>query len=601
MINAYDYTLKKLIAGKDYLFHVPNYQRSYVWTDKEILQFVRDGYFCMQKYNGRGDKFDHYAGQMIFRSIKKEHDGKERLEIIDGQQRLTTLEILVLAVIDILKLLEENLEVVESLKSTYLVSMPLTGNTEKEMVLCLSKKDQGFWHDMIEGAFSDKEEVTLKLESQRRIWNAYKIIKKFFFSQIKDLSGEEQRDKLLDYVEALVESFRVIVLVAENPGHEFALFQIVNDRGIPLTPGELLKARTMELLTSQSKELRRERLARTAEEIWEDILSDSGAVTEKYLIWNYIAMLGKGMENIKKIPINVYYEKDIFQCIDMREVSLDMQDRILEQLETLRDNIHICRELEEGKFPVRGASTNLNLYLGILIRNMRNRFCIPLYLRILAVNREKNALDIAEKLTPMLTKTYFIAKVVGNVNDESIMNCYLKIWEKLGQTDSVIPKITACLEKLMEKDKCKIEFYTKLNQPVYDRGASNIRAKFLLLIAELQYLKECGDGSSCCSDDSVEIIFDKLSVEHILCESVNENAVSKDFYESVHKLGNLTLLGKKLNSKERAKRFEEKRRHYRASPYYITREVGELESWMYHDFKNRQETIVNMLKRAFEI
>lgn len=601
MINTYDYTLKQVVAEKGYLFQIPNYQRSYVWTEKEILRFVRDGYFCMQKYNGKDREFEHYAGQMIFKTVEKRHDGKERLQIIDGQQRLTTFQILVAAVSDLLKKSGKYFEDESSLRLKYLLLSSVPETAEKETVLSLSKKDQNFWHSMMEGDFFDKTELKVALESQKRIWKAYNIIRDYCLSIIADLSEDEQVKYLLTYIDALSESFRVLVLTTENPGHEYALFQIVNDRGLPLTAGELLKARTIELLTSQDKTLKRERLARTAEGIWEDILSDSGATTEKYLIWNYIAMLGSDIEDIKKVPLNEQYEKKLFQCLDKREISLDMQDQILEQLEDLRDNIQRCRELENGKFPVKGASSSLNLFLGILIRNMRDGFCIPLYLKILAVNREKDALSIAETLTPMLIRTFFIAKVMGKVNDESIMNCYLTIWNKLEKSVFNEAEIKECFEKLLKKDKCKAEFYVKINQSVYDRGAGNLRAKFLLLMTELQSLKEKTEDSTCCGDDSVEIVFDKLSVEHILYKGVNENEVSEDFYQSIHRLGNLTILGERLNSKQQAKPFEEKRSFYNASPYFITREVGTLKAWNYRDYKKRQERLVNVVKRAFEL
>ena len=103
MINTYDYTLKELIVDKEYLFEVPNYQRSYVWTEKHIHQFLRDGSFCLGKYKDSTDKFEHYAGQMIFRKLKNRFDGRERLEIIDGQQRITTFMILVTAAIDLIR------------------------------------------------------------------------------------------------------------------------------------------------------------------------------------------------------------------------------------------------------------------------------------------------------------------------------------------------------------------------------------------------------------------------------------------------------------------------------------------------------------------
>lgn len=600
MINTYDFTLMKLIVEKDYLFEVPNYQRSYVWLEKEVAQFLRDGTFCLKKYVSPNDKFEHYAGQMIFRSVRKERDGRERLEIIDGQQRLTTFMILVAASSDILNQQGESMKG-EKLREKYLNLMPLFNKGLVEKRLTLSKKDSDFWNNLMDGFYYDRKDLNLKLESQNRIWNAYLIINKYLLSLLDRVPREEQGHMLGKYIEALAESFRVVVLTTENPGHEFALFQIVNDRGIPLTPGELLKARTIELLTSQKKEFKRERIVRRAEEIWEDILTDAGDMTERFLVWNYIAILGKSPEPLKKNPIDEQYERNIFYSEGKREISMDMQDELLKQLEQLYENVQICRCLVMGNFPVKRASHNLNLLLGILIRNMKNFSSIPLYLKILSLNKEKKALSLAEKMIPMLVKTYFITKIMGNLNDESITNCYLKIWGELEAENVEIDKIKQNLQALLLKDKSEIEFWLKINHPVYSRGAANIKSKFLLLMAELQYSKENENGGASYGDDSVEILFDQLSVEHILFEGVNEDSVSKDFYESIHRIGNLTLLGTRLNSRERAKDFQIKKEHYCNSPYRITREVGKLKNWNYNAFKKRQVELMDILHRAFEL
>lgn len=599
MIHTYDYTLKKLIVDRDFLFEVPNYQRSYVWTEKEIYQFLKDGFFCLSKFANLEDKFEHYAGQMIFRKLKKTHDDNEMLEIIDGQQRITTFMILVTAAIDLIRTTGDNLEIVEELRQKYLLSSVDSQHENYEKRLRLSPKDIIFWDKLTDGYFAYKEEVKTELESQKRIWRAYQLIKGYLKTITEGMPSADCVNKIKSFIEALIESFRVVVLMTDNPGHEFALFQIVNDRGIPLTPGEMLKARTIELFSNQKMKDRRERFINVAEEIWEDILSDPGETTVEYLKWSYTAILGRKPESFKMLALNEQYEKYIFKCLNQREISMDLQDEILEILKQLQEHVHVCRFLQMGEFPIKEASGNLNLLLSILIRNMKNTFCIPLYLKILYTHKEKKALMISEKLTPMLIKAYFMAKIMGTLNDESITNCYMKIWKMLDKSDFNIDEIKVLLEDLLKKDKCRTEFITKINQVIYARGSGNIKAKFLLLMIELQYLKENEKNSAEYGDDSVNIIFDQISVEHILYEGIDEDIVSKDFYQSMHKIGNLTLLGKKINNRVRNKPFIDKRELYCMSPYHITREVGKLKNWNYEDYSKRQKEMIEVLLRAF--
>ena len=44
-IRSFDVTVKRVVAEKSFLFYVPNYQRHYVWTEKEVAAFLKDGEF----------------------------------------------------------------------------------------------------------------------------------------------------------------------------------------------------------------------------------------------------------------------------------------------------------------------------------------------------------------------------------------------------------------------------------------------------------------------------------------------------------------------------------------------------------------------------
>lgn len=599
MINTYDFTLYTLIAENKYLFEVPNYQRHYVWTEKEIELFLNDGKFCMDHYAGRDEKYEHYAGQMIFRKSGEERDRREILEIIDGQQRLITFMLLNVAVIERLKSLDPNLQEIEEIRKKYLLSCSGMNTCECKKKLKLSKRDSDFWDRLLEGEIPPRE--TGMLESQQKLLEAYEVIEKYLAEMTNGIEADKKVDTLLKLVEALANSFRIVMLLSEEPGHEFALFQIVNDRGLPLTTGELLKARTIELLTSRKKTERRERIILDAEEIWADILQDDGNTTENFLTWHYIAILGKKPECVCEISMREQYERDIFHCLNQREISMDAQDKILKELELLRQDVQMCRTLEKGEFPIECKNKNLNLLFHILICNMKNIFAIPIYLRLFNGRKEKEALRLAELLTPMFAKTYFQAKCMGNLADESVRNCYLQIWGKIDKEKVSVEEIREELEQLLNKERCKEEFYRKIEQNVYDRSTGNFNAKFLLLMIELQYLKEGEDNRANFGDDSVEILFDRLSIEHILHKGVSEQEVSSDLYASIHKIGNLTLLGEGLNSREKAKSFEKKREHYRLSPYVMTRKVGGLEAWRLKEFKERQAELTVVLKRAFKL
>lgn len=65
MIRSFDVTVKRLVAGMNCCFYVPNYQRHYVWTEKEVAAFLKDGEFCWDRMREAGEQFQHFTGQLM--------------------------------------------------------------------------------------------------------------------------------------------------------------------------------------------------------------------------------------------------------------------------------------------------------------------------------------------------------------------------------------------------------------------------------------------------------------------------------------------------------------------------------------------------------
>lgn len=590
-IKSSDVTLKRLLTELNYLFRVPNYQRHYVWTEKEVQLFLRDGEFCWRKYAEDGQIFIHFAGQLILRRMDSDRENRTRVEIIDGQQRLTTFTLLVSAAIRMMQQQGGCDKQIEALEKTYLTAKSEFGDSQQ--ILELSTADQAFWKLLTNTKRELPQEVS-SVESHKLLQKAEKVI----YSQLEKLTAGKTSDEICDilsaYIDATAQSFRFVLLQTTQPGYMYALFQIVNDRGLPLTSGELLKARIMEFFSAQPE------LADEAEQIWDDILKDAGTVTNRYLGWNYMAVTDRRAETRKGVMLHELYEQDIFCCYNKRALSEEEKRVVKEQMEHLSANVARARVLERGVIPADGVSEYTKIMYEALILLLKNTLSIPLYLKILEMN-EKQIGKTINNITPMLAKSFFIAKTMGGLHDESIARCYLEIWKYIDRNSADIDAIRGCLERLITKEGCKKEFVGKIKQDVYVHGASgNAKAKFLLLMLELDHARKVETGQKECGDDSFKIHIQELSVEHILKDSVDARDVSKHFYEGREKIGNLTLIGKKLNSRLKNKDFENKREIYLASPYWITREVGTLEHWIGKDFDARQKELVEALKNMFE-
>src|SRR5215213_2892300 len=92
-IEDHKYTIEE--AFRDCFYIVPDYQREYVWTEKEVLQLLED---IDEQVDG-GNTREYFIGMvLVSQTIEKNH-----YEVIDGQQRLTTFFLMLCALRHLLK------------------------------------------------------------------------------------------------------------------------------------------------------------------------------------------------------------------------------------------------------------------------------------------------------------------------------------------------------------------------------------------------------------------------------------------------------------------------------------------------------------------
>ena len=87
--------LSKLLAGR--LFEIPDYQRAYSWTSRERMDLFED----IQRVYAKGAKESHFMATIVClhrRRVDLGTDEYDQLDVVDGQQRLTTLIILLNAI-----------------------------------------------------------------------------------------------------------------------------------------------------------------------------------------------------------------------------------------------------------------------------------------------------------------------------------------------------------------------------------------------------------------------------------------------------------------------------------------------------------------------
>lgn len=205
-------TIRQLFARPGVQFEVPDYQRGYEWEQKHLEDLWND----LQRI-GEGVDF-HYFGNIILRR----KDGGSKFEIVDGQQRMITLSLLMMAIRD-----SPNIDV--------------EGDRRFDNILYCYKADERERKII----YADKDS---KFEAQfSRIWNkngensegsmrdAYDFCRK----QVQGIS----EDGLNELADKVGDNLRVVETIADDTRIAYMIFQSQNERGTEVTPEILAKAR----------------------------------------------------------------------------------------------------------------------------------------------------------------------------------------------------------------------------------------------------------------------------------------------------------------------------------------------------------------------
>lgn len=212
------YNIKELLNNEN-KYVIPIYQRNFEWGESEIRQLILDIYdYSVDNY----DK-DYYIGTLIV------YDRKNNFEIIDGQQRLTTLCIL-------LSLIKNEYEDRYKKYITENYNLNLTFDSRKnstETLKTLFNKDKNYTEKYIS-------------ENPNSITEGYIICKKV----LSEILNKDNEDKFFKYLFENVKILRVLVLEDTDLNH---YFEIMNSRGEQLEKHEILKARLLDKLDENDR------------------------------------------------------------------------------------------------------------------------------------------------------------------------------------------------------------------------------------------------------------------------------------------------------------------------------------------------------------
>jgi len=225
-------TIKQLFGNTDSLYQIPRYQRAYSWGDDQLEKLWDD------LIEAKENDPNYFLGSVI---TAKSEDSTSYLDIVDGQQRLTTLTILLCVYRDLFPNINEDLLDTDPFAIDNKVigsSIRFNDRFERLRLRTHSNHQSDFDTIVLNGDTTNLKKPTK--QDLRKDEPKHKFINTahFFTNKLKDL-GKDDAGGLINY---LFNSVKIIRIDCQSVAFAIKLFQVLNDRGLDLSNADLIKS-----------------------------------------------------------------------------------------------------------------------------------------------------------------------------------------------------------------------------------------------------------------------------------------------------------------------------------------------------------------------
>ena len=545
----------RMLMGNGLRYEIPKFQRDYTWDIEQWDDLWQD--ITVLRKN---EESEHYTGYLVLQN----KDNRNFL-IIDGQQRLTTMSLIILGVMRSLKELAENNidskknnDRIDELRRSYIgIVSPVTLIAENKIKLNRNTDDYYRQHLVLL-----KKELPLRntnsSEKQMRecfLWY-YERIKKEF------TTGEA----LAAFIDHIVDKLFFTVINVSDDFNAFRVFETLNARGVQLSSADLLKNYLFSVV-DESKPHKSE--IEELENLWSQVIETLGNNKfEDYLryYWNSKNKTVRKAALFKTIRKNIIDKTQAFALV--RELN-SVADLYM-AFQNPED------ELWKSRKEIANAFGELKLFH---IKQTLSLFIAAYY------NLSDNDF---EKLVKSCVVISFRYNVIGGLNPNEQEDAYNNIALKILETKKIN---ISDLKTIYVTDE---NFETAFSNKNFKNTDKNKIVKYIL--AKLEKYKFRND---------ISVESDLFTIEHILPESADEAWGAFDneaINRSVNRIGNLSLLEKKLNKNANNLKYEEKKGFYMESNCKLTSSmIEQFDEWNEANLSSRQKELAKDAKVIWRI
>jgi len=534
-MQAAETRLQALIEGtKQYV--VPLFQRAYSWEKKEWEMLWNDLAELCETETSR----THFIGSMVTMPVPSGPEGVAKFLLIDGQQRITTIFILLTLLRDRAKSNGQE-ELAAEINDTLLINRFKKGLDYYK--LQPTQVDRTAFQNIIHA----KAE-----ETHDKFYGAYQ----FFDKQIRRTGLDEQTLK-----QVITTNLSMVSIILGQEDDPYLVFESLNAKGRPLTQADLIRNYFFMKIPSHEQEAvyacywkpMQEALKEDLTEYIRHYLMKDGIIVKQgdiYRVLKERILEGNPLKHLQALAqFSHYYQKILNPALEENSIVKRALSRV-KQLEVTTSYPFLLNCYHD----YTQKTISANEFVAIL--KVLENFIIRRFVCNVAVNG-------LNKIFPLL---------YGQIISKETTNFVSGLKSAL-QTKNY-PKDTEFRERL-------------LNAKLYGNGDRAIKTRLILEAIEESY------------ENKERIDFAHISVEHIMPQKLTDSWKKSlgDDWETTHELllhtlGNLTLT--KYNSELSNNTFAEKREQLRESHLDINRYVTQQSTWTAEDIEERAEMLADV-------
>ena len=557
-LTAKEQSLAKIFSD-DYVFTIPGYQRPYAWGRDQAQELLDDLLGALAAAPVQlSDAAPYFLGSIVL--IKA--DATPDATVVDGQQRLTTLTLLLSAI----RATVAGDELQKDITGCIYEKGSLVKGTQARYRLLLRERDRDFFRDYVQHedglqALAQVNEVLPDAQGRLRA-NA-----QVFLDGLAQLSQEE----LVRLVQFIITRCYLVTVATPDLDSAYRIFGVLNSRGLDLSATDILKA---EIIGGIAPALRD-----TYTTKWEDEEEDLGREAFGDL-FSHIRMIYR-----KAKPKGTLLKEFKEHVVPAKQPQTFVDDVLLPMAQAFS-------ELQDADYASTRHAEQVNEYLRWLNR-LEFTDWVPPALAFFVRHRQQPEAVLAF-FRDLERLGYSILARKSGVNER------IERFSALTNAIEVGADLSLATSPLQLSQAEQYQTYSALSGPLYETHSPRALALLLLRLDRLL------------SDGAASYQHDVVSVEHVMPQQPAPNSEWEAWVPDkavhqwwVHRLGNLALLSRKKNSSASNRDFSWKKSAYftksGTSAFALTTQVLQHEEWTAAVMQQRQDVLLATLEAHWRL